>query len=449
MLWLFESMNKYHLTTFGCQMNKNDSERIVNLLDSLGLQQVSNNLEADIVIVNTCSVRESAEHRIYSLINKWNKIRKHKPQLITAITGCMPGHDKDGKIRKKIKGIDLFFGIEELVMLPKWLKELNPELIKTDIENLTSYLDITPTPVKNSQSFVTIQSGCNNYCTYCIVPYSRGQEKNRKLKDILDEIKMLVRNGSKEITLLGQVVNNYQITDKNNISKDNEFKDGDNFATLLWEVNNIKGVQRVQYTASDPQFFSDDQIKALSLPKMLNYLHLPVQSGDDEILRKMNRKYTVKQYIKLVEKIKRQIPDIAIGTDLIVGFPTETKEQFNNTLKLYEKCQFDITYPAMYSQREGTVAAKSFVDDVSYEEKKARWRKVHSVMEKFAFENNQKYNNKIISVLIDECKNGVCSGRSGEMKFVQVLGDSSLIGKIVDVKVNKADVWVLRGKIVV
>jgi len=333
-----------------------------------------------------------------------------------------------------------------LIMLPKWLSELNSDIDSRHFDDLDDYLNITPQPDKKFQSFVTIQSGCDNFCTYCVVPYARGREKNRKLKDILDEITKLVGGGCKSITLLGQVVNNYKIIDKNSISEDNIFKGKDDFATLLWEVNNIKGIQRIDFTASDPQYFSDYQIQALNLPNMVNFLHLPIQSGDNDILKKMNRKYSAEQYIDLVQKIKVEKPEIAIGTDLIIGFPTENKEQFANTLDLYKRCQFDISYPAMYSARSGTVAAKAFTDDVPLEEKKKRWKQLHQLMEEIAFKSNQKYADNDIEVLVEDCKDGICSGRSSEMKFVQFLSNKDCVGDIVNVKVNQAGTWVLRGK---
>ncbi len=438
-------MNKYHLVTFGCQMNKNDSERISGLLDSLGWKNTVEAKAADLLIINSCSVRQSAEHRAYSFIKNWQKLRQYNPNLIIAVTGCMPGRDKDGKLKKTVKGVDLFFGIEELVMLPNWLNELNSNLNIGKIEKLENYLNIVPKAVNKFQSFVTIQTGCDNFCTYCVVPHARGREKNRKLIDIKDEIQKLADDGCVEVTLLGQVVNNYKIADTQNIYKSNIFKGKDDFAALLWEINNIKGIKRINFTASDPQYFSEYQIQALGLSKMVNYLHLPVQSGDDEILKKMNRKYTVKQYVDLVKKIKKHRPHITIGTDLIIGFPTESKKQFANTLELYRKCQFDVSYPAMYSARSGTAAA-AFEDDVSLAEKKIRWKELHELMEEIAYKNNQKYLNKNIEVLVEDYKDGIYSGRSSEMKFVQLLSDKDCIGEIVTIKVNRASTWVLRGE---
>jgi len=430
---------KFFLLTFGCQMNKHDSERIVGLLLSLGLAETKKPEEADILMINTCSVRQAAEDRVYGFIYNWQELRKNKPNLIIAVTGCMPGRDVDGKMRKKIQGVDLFFGIEELPMLPKWLGELNADLVD-------DYLAIEPIREIKYRASITVQTGCNNFCTYCVVPYARGREKNRPVKDILDEIKKVVGEGCTEVDLLGQVINNYKASDPENFSDVNPFKNKDDFAALLWEINQIEGVERIHWTSVDPQYLNDYQIEVLKLPKQVNYLHLAAQSGDNEVLKKMNRHYTREQYIDLIKKIRIVRPDIAIGTDLIVGFAGETEEQFQSTVDLYKQCDFDIAYLAMYSERSGTAAAKAFKDDVSHIEKKRRWQAVQDYMEERVFQKNQKYLNQIVSVLVDKCENGVCLGNSSEMKLTQFLGRPELIGKIVKVKITQPEMWILRGE---
>ncbi|KKU27323.1 MAG: (Dimethylallyl)adenosine tRNA methylthiotransferase MiaB [Candidatus Magasanikbacteria bacterium GW2011_GWA2_46_17] len=435
---------KYHLITFGCQMNKNDSERIAGLLSSLGLESTDKVEDTDVIVVNTCSVRQSAEDRVYGHVRNWQKLRANKPNLIIVITGCMPGRDKDGKLRNNIKGVDLFFGIDELSLLPERLRGLNYSLLAREGDRGGSdYLSITPTRTNSSQVFVTIQTGCDNFCTYCVVPHARGREKNRQVKDILKEIRDAIKEGAKEATLLGQVVNNYKAPDPESFKGG---KTNDSFAELLWEINQIEGLDRLHWTAADPQYFSEAQIQALTLPKQVNYLHLPVQSGDNEILRKMNRKYTCEQYINLVKNIRAAKPDIAIGTDIIVGFCGETEEQFENTMDLYRQCDFDISYQAMYSERSGTAAARAFKDDVTHAEKKRRWEAVQELMEEITYRKNQAYVGKVVFVLVERCENGVCSGNSREMKRVQFLGDKSMVGQIVDVEIARADVWVLEGR---
>ncbi len=438
-------------------MNKNDSERAGALLASMGMKETPVLEKADLVLVNTCSVRQTAEDRTSGINRKILKLKKQKPNLIFAVTGCMPGRDTDGRLRKKIPSADLFFPIIDLPRLPAWLKELRPKWFDIKFEEVGEYWNIDPKRELDYKVSVTIQIGCNNFCSYCVVPYARGREKNRPLKEILVEIRKAVKNGAKEITLLGQVVNNYRAPDPENYKKENIFspsaregakgeREKNDFAALLWEINNLSGDFRIFYTAPDPQHFDDFQIKALSLPKMVNYIHLPVQAGDNEILKKMNRKYTREQYIKLIKKIRVQKPEIAIGTDIIVGFCSESKKQFEQTVDLYKQCDFDIAYLAMYSERSGTVAAKIYKDDVSVEEKKRRWRVLQDLMEEIVLCKNQKYLEQVVEVLVDEFKDGVCTGNSNEMKLVQFLGNKKMIGNFVKVKINFAEKWILKGE---
>jgi len=372
-------------------------------------------------------------------------------------------------LRKKIPSADLFFPIIDLPKLPVWLRELQPDWFKLKFEDVGQYWNIDPKRELDYKVFITIQIGCNNFCSYCVVPYARGREKNRPVKDILQEIKKAVKKGAKEITLLGQVVNNYRAPDPENYKKENIFspsaregakgeREKNDFAALLWEINNIPGDFRIFYTAPDPQHFDDYQVKALSLPKMVNYLHLPVQAGDNEILKKMNRKYTREQFIKLIKKIRAQKPEIAIGTDIIVGFCSETKKQFEQTVDLYKQCDFDIAYLAMYSQRSGTVAAKIYKDDVEIAEKKRRWRVLQDLMEEIVLRKNQKYLGQVVEVLVDDCQSPssareeggvereICTGNSSEMKMVQFLGNKKMIGKLIKVKINFAEKWILNGE---
>lgn len=440
---------RYHIITFGCQMNKNDSERAGAILTSLGMKKTSILEKADLVLVNTCSVRQAAEDRVSGVNKKILKLREKKPDLIFAVTGCMPGRDKDGQLRKKIPQADLFFPIIDLSRLPSWLKELRPEWFDINFEEVGEYWNIDPKRECTYKAFITIQIGCNNFCSYCVVPYARGREKNRPVAEILRETKEAIKNGAKEITLLGQVVNNYHAPDSENYNKKNPFFSPiqkNDFAALLWEINQLPGEFRVFFTAPDPQFFDDYQIKALSLPKMMNYLHLPVQSGDNEILKKMNRKYTREYYIELIKKIRKQKPEITLGTDIIVGFCGESEKQFQNTVDLYKQCDFDIAYLAMYSERSGTVAAKAFKDDVKIIEKKRRWRVLQDLMEEIVLHKNQKYLGQVVEVLVDDYKDEVCTGKSNEMKTVQFLGNKKMVGQLVKVKINFVEKWVLRGE---
>ena len=267
------------------------------------------------------------------------------------------------------------------------------------------------------------------------------------MKRILKEINEFVKTGGLEITLLGQVVNHYIAPDSENFSKQNPFVDKDDFAALLWEINQIEKLNRVHFTAPDPQHFSDWQIEALGLPKQMNYLHLPAQSGNNEILKKMNRKCPREKYLEIIKKIRAAHPDIAIGTDLIVGFCGETEAQFEDTMSFYRECDFDISYHAMYSERNGTPAAKAFKDDVPRLEKKRRWDELQNLMEEIVLRKNQKYVGREAEVLVENCADGICSGNSREMKVVQFLGDENLIGKICRVKIFEAKEWILKGEL--
>ncbi|MEK7190047.1 MAG: MiaB/RimO family radical SAM methylthiotransferase, partial [Patescibacteria group bacterium] len=313
-------MFSFFIITFGCQMNKSDSERIAGLLVSLGGAETSGPDEADLVILNTCSVRQSAENRVFGQLHNLAQLKKTRPEMLICVTGCMPGRDQSGDLRAKLFGVNLFFPIIDLPKLPALLKEKG--LLKEALPASQGiYWSITPHYHNDWQAFVPIQIGCNNFCTYCIVPYARGRETNRPVADILNEVRDLANRGFLEIQLLGQVVNNYQAPDTENFSKANPFKN--HFAALLWEINKIDGINRIQFVSVDPQYMSDEVIEALALTKIMNYLHLAVQSGSDTILKKMNRKYTAQKFLEIIAKIRKVRPEIALGTDIIVGFPGE------------------------------------------------------------------------------------------------------------------------------
>lgn len=432
----------------GCQMNKNDSERIAGLLSSFGLAEESAPAKADLLVINTCSVRQSAEDRVQGIVKNWLEYKKYKPETIIVLTGCLPGRDHGGQLKKKFPVVDLFFGIEQLPFFPQWLAGLNPKLLENaGRDNSGDYLNIFPKRQNSARAFVTIQTGCNNFCSYCVVPYARGRERNRPVKDILAEARQFAGQGGLEITLLGQAVNHFIASDPESFSKKNPLA-ADHFAALLWELNQIDGLRRINFTAPDPQYMNDAQVEALKLPKMANYIHLPAQSGDNEILRKMNRKYTRERYIDIIKKIRAACPGIAVGTDLIVGFCGESDEQFQNTLDFYRQCDFDIAYLAQYSERSGTAAAKIYKDDVPREIKKRRWDEMQNLMEKIVFEKNQKYVGLETEVLVEKFEDGVCSGTSCELKLVQFLGAPGLTDKIVTVKIFEAKEWLLKGELV-
>lgn len=452
-------MPKYHMVTFGCQMNKNDSERMAGLLSSLGFSAAEGEEDADLIITNTCSVRQSAEERIYGKQQDWAKLKENNPDLIVAVTGCMAGRDLTGEIRRKLPTVDLFFPTRDMINLPRWIAGLRPELANsTDLAE--DYLKIRPLRAPSAQAYVTIQTGCNKYCTYCVVPYARGLEKNRLAADILGELRELAAQGVIEVTLLGQSVNSYVAADPGAFSADNPYTtspidptrappSANHFAALLWEANNISGLERIHWTAAHPISMNDEIVDALALPKQVNYLHLPVQSGNDEALRRMNRKYTRAEFLAIIGKIKAKRPDIALGTDIIVGFPGETAEQFEDTVSLYRECDFDISYPAQYSQRSGTLGARLFPDDVTAEEKRRRWDVLQSLMEETALRKNQYYVDKVVNVLVEGIADGRGHGNTREMKFATFpCFDQSLVGKEVPIKINAAMAWQLQGELV-
>lgn len=441
-----ETQPKYQLVTFGCQMNKNDSERIAGLLGRLGFAETQEESDADLIVLNTCSVRQSAEDRIFGKMEDYLRLKKTNPDLIVAVTGCMAGRDKKGEFRKRLGAVDLYFPTPQMVNLPKWIAELRPDLMNSaDLE--TDYLKIMPLRTQKAQAFVTIQTGCNKFCTYCVVPHARGLEVNRTVKDILDEIRDVVAHGAIEITLLGQTVNSFRAKDSETFSRSNPYKD--HFAALLWEVNHIEGIERIHWTAAHPISMSDEVIDALTLSKQVNYLHLPVQAGNNDVLFRMNRKYTREKFLDVIRKVKEKRPGIAIGTDIIVGFPGETAEQFEDTVSLYRECNFDISYTAQYSPRSGTLGVKLFPDDVPKEEKKRRWEVLQDLMEETVRRKNQAYVGTDVKVLVDRMENGFAYGNSPELKLTRFMAaDPECIGTIATVQITQALEWQLVGKLV-
>lgn len=433
----------YFIVTYGCQMNKNDSERIGSILSQLGFHETDVIEHADFILLNTCSVRQSAEDRVFGKMADIIRLKELNPKLIVAVTGCMAGRDKKGEFRKRLSVVDLYFPTPDMVHLPKWIAELRPDLVNSsDYEK--DYLKIRPVRAPSVQAYVTIQTGCNKFCTYCVVPYARGLEINRPVKDILDEIHELVDHGIIEITLLGQTVNSFRAKDPEHFSTDNPYKD--HFAALLWEVNNIRGIRRVHWTAPHPNSMTDEVIDALALPKQLNYLHLPVQAGSNEVLQRMNRKYTREKFLEVIQKINARRPGIALGTDIIVGFPGETEEQFNETISLYKECDFDIAYTAQYSPRSGTLGVKLYTDDVTPEEKRRRWDILQELMLTTTKRKNQAYLGTTVEVLVERVENGLGYGNTQDMKLARFSNaETKDIGTIIPVKITQALEWQLIG----
>ena len=433
---------KYYIITYGCQMNWSDSERIATVLKKIGYKLALKINEADLIIVNMCSVRQSAVDRVYGKIKNFAKLKGQRSNVKCILTGCILKKDK----RKFAKYFNLILDIKDLIKLPKILN------LKYKTQNIKykNYLEIKPKYLNEFSAYVPIMTGCNNFCSYCVVPYVRGSEICRPVEEIIYEVKNLVKRGYKEIWLLGQNVNSYGIqrgTTQNNTQNNAEI----NFPKLLRMVDNITGDFWIRFTSSHPRDFSDELIEVMAKSKKITpYLNLPVQSGDNEILKKMNRPYTISQYKNLVKKIRKKIPNITLSTDAIVGFPGETKKQFQNTLKLFKETRYDMAYISQYSERSETAASK-LKDNVPQKEKKKRWKELTKILEKTALKNNKKYIGRKVEVLVNEIKNGFLIGKTKSYKSIKIINQESgirnqeLVGQFVKAKVIDALPWRLKG----
>jgi len=432
---------KFLILTLGCQMNKNDSERIARILTDAGFAPTDDEADADVIIMNTCSVRQSAEDRVYGKMEDFIALKRKKPHLLLAVTGCMAGRDTDGAIRKRLSAVDFFFPTADMVRLPAWIAE---RWMSGAVRSYSaSYLDVRPLRHPSASAFVTIQTGCDKYCAYCVVPYARGRETNRPVADILGEIRACAESGIIDITLLGQSVNSFRAP-AGSFSDANPYSDP--FAALLWEANQVPGIERIHWTAAHPISMTDEVIDALALPKQVDYLHLPVQSGSDEVLRRMNRKYTRQRFLDILAKVKARRPGIAIGTDIIVGFPGETAAQFDETVSLYREADFDIAYQAEYSTRTGTLAAKIYPDDVPAAEKRRRWQVIQDLMEQTAKRKNQAFVGKTLRVLVASVSGGYATGTTDELKTCRFpCENEAFVGQMLPVRVVEALEWQLSG----
>ncbi|MFC1810131.1 tRNA (N6-isopentenyl adenosine(37)-C2)-methylthiotransferase MiaB [Patescibacteria group bacterium] len=448
----------YYIQTLGCQMNYSDSERIDAVLQNLGLNKTDQMEGADLILFNTCSIKQKAEDKVLGQMKKITQFRKERPHIIAGITGCMvrktstrESEEKD-KLVKRLTEIDMVFRIEDLPKLPKLIKDLWPETHSSELltGSLENYFNINPIYSNKAQAFVPIGTGCDNFCTYCIVPYSRHREKSRPISEIVKECEKLVKSGCLEITLLGQNVNSYGISDHD--KKTDMFKDYENpFVELLTQIDKLKshGLKRLRFTSNHPKDLSDALINAMAqLETLMPYIHLPVQSGNDAILKKMNRNYTVEWYKELVAKLRKAIPDIAITTDIIVGFCSETQDQFQDTISLYKDVHWDMCYLSKYSDRIGTFASSNLPDDVSREDKADRWHRLNEVLKQIAREQNQKFKGRTVEVLVEKCRKGICEGRSEHFKTVTFTSSEDLTGQIVKVKVLNPREWLLEGEII-
>lgn len=433
------------ISTYGCQMNEEDSEKLSGMLKSQGYERTENKEEASIIIFNTCCVRENAENKVFGNLGQLKQLKKKNPNLVIAICGCMMQQvGMADKVLKTFPYVDIIFGTHNAHKFPEYLHRVLQEgvQVKEILNKEEGIVEGLPIDRKSDvKAFVTIMYGCNNFCTYCIVPYVRGRERSRKSEDIIKEIEELVSQGYKEITLLGQNVNSYGKGLEEDID----------FAGLLRKVNEVKGLERVRFMTSHPKDLSDDVIMAIKeCDKLCEQVHLPVQSGSSRILKEMNRHYDREYYLDLVKKIKSEIPDVTLTTDIIIGFPGETEEDFLDTLSLCEEVGYDSAFTFIYSRRNHTPADKmenQIPDDIKHD----RFNRLVEAINKKVVIKNKEYEDKVVEVLVegpsknDETK---LTGRTRNGKLVNFAGDEKLVGELVNLKIVRAQPFSLIGEIV-
>lgn len=431
----------FYIKTYGCQMNERDSETIAGILQARGMTEAPDMASADLIMVNTCTVRDKAEQKVYGLLGQFRELKEERPDLVLGICGCMPQQQDVAKhIKTRFSFMDIIIGTHNLNVLNTYLEQVLKErqqVLEVWEERAEKELDLPARRSGNYKAFVNINWGCNNFCTYCIVPYVRGREKSRPLATIIEEIEALARDGFMEITLLGQNVNSY--------GKDLPKKP--DFAELLKRVNDVPGIERIRFMTSHPRDVSERLIQALAnLPKVCNHLHLPLQAGSNRILERMNRGYTAEHYLGLVEKLRSAVPGIALTTDLIVGFPGESEEEFQDTLAMVEKVRFDSAFTFMYSPRRGTPAA-SMKGQLETGEKKERLQRLIKLQNQISIERNRELVGTVQQVLVEERSGMTNKGRTTTNKLVFFDSGRDFTGRLVDVKITRAKTWSLEGEL--
>ncbi|MCI8444232.1 MAG: tRNA (N6-isopentenyl adenosine(37)-C2)-methylthiotransferase MiaB [Clostridia bacterium] len=443
---------KYTIVTMGCQLNENDSEKLCGMLEKMGYSKTQNQQEADLALFNTCCVRENAEDKLFGKLGELKRLKEQKG-IIIAIGGCMMQEKHiTNKIKESYPFVDILFGTHTLHKFPEDLyKVLQEKRKREDIIDIDGKI-YEGLPIKrnsNKKASVTIMNGCNNFCSYCIVPYVRGRERSRQPRDIINEVKELAMQGYQEITLLGQNVNSYLKVERQKGIPFEEYEGIHSFATLLQAINKIDGIQRIRFVSPHPKDFTEDVIEAIAkCNKVCKLVHLPLQSGNTKVLKEMNRKYTKEHYLALVEKMKATIPNLTLSTDIIVGFPGETEEEFQDTLDVVKKVKFEQVYMFIYSRRVGTPGDK-MENQVPEEIKHKRFNQLKTLVESQIEENNQKYVGTIQKVLVEgESKNNpnLLSGRTDSNKVVIFEGSKDLIGKIIELKIISQHMWYLKGE---
>ena len=449
---------KYHIHTYGCQMNHSDSERIASVLERIGYDKAEEESEADMLIFNTCSVKQKAEDKVLGLRRQLADLKDANEKLKVAITGCMVRNTssqetlgKQDALLKRMPEMDIAFRIEDVAKLPKLLTDVDPNLRfadQIDEGTLENYFKITPKKDSNFSVFVPIMTGCDKFCTYCIVPFTRGREVSRNFKEILEECAKHVREGALEITLVGQTVNSYGLSFQDKKSGNFDAYGKSPFASLLTEIDKLseKGLSRLRFTSPHPRDFYDEVIKTMSSLKTLcPYVHMPVQSGDNRVLRRMNRNYKTEEYITIMNKLKAAMPNCAITTDMIVGFCGETDEEFENTYKMYEEMEWDMCFISRYSPRKGTYSEKKLSDDIPAKLKAKRWHKLNNLMLAIAEKKSKANIGKTVEVLVTDQIGQSCKGRSRNNKEVQFKTGRKLLGQLAHVTITDAGVFHLEG----
>jgi tRNA-2-methylthio-N6-dimethylallyladenosine synthase len=436
---------KYIIQTHGCQANEADTEVIRGLLHSQGFEPVDHLEEADLVIINTCAIRENAENKVFGELGRLKSYKRINPNMIIAIAGCMPQEEAVvERIMKKYQHVDLVFGthnVNKLIDYLDYVMKNKKQLIEV-YSGEGEIIEALPQVRENRfKAWVNIMFGCDEFCTYCIVPYTRGKERSRQKQYIIEEVKSLIKQGYKEITLLGQNVNSYGL----------DFTEEKyDFADLLHDLAKLE-ISRIKFTTSHPKDFSDKLIDCIAeYDNIMPFIHLPVQSGSNTILKKMNRKYTKEEYLDLVERIYQKIPNVSLTTDIIVGFPGEAEGDFLETLDLVEKSKFEGAYTFIYSPRKGTPAA-SYENNLDKEEAKQRLYTLNKLVNDGYLRGNKRFEGHVVKVLVEgysKTKDSVLSGYTENNKLVNFIGDESLIGEIVEVMIENAKTWSLDGKIV-
>ena len=438
-------LSKLHIRTFGCQMNEYDSNKMSDVLKhSHGLELTDDIDQADVLLVNTCSIREKAEEKLFHQLGRWKKLKTVKPNLVIGVGGCVASQEGD-LILKRAPYVDLIFGPQTLHRLPNMLNNvLDKSQVSIDISfPEIEKFDHLPEPHSDTASaFVSVMEGCSKYCTFCVVPYTRGEEISRPFNDVIREVEVLAEQGVKEINLLGQNVNAYR-----GLMDDGEIAD---LALLIAIVAQVSGIERIRYTTSHPVEFSDRLIKTYAeVPELVSHVHLPVQSGSDKILGSMKRGHTVIEYKSKIRKLREIRPDISLSSDFIIGFPGETEEDFNNTMMLIEEVGFDKSFSFIYSKRPGTIAA-SLPDDVNQTVKKQRLAVIQDKLNKNTEKISRSMIGSIQKVLVEghSKKGSTLSGRTENMRTTHFQGNEDLIGQIVSVKITEGFANSLQGKLI-